>query len=138
MSAGAKLFALQSCEVEKWWPYVLRHIERWVERDGVITADEVLYELKQARAQLWCLYAGEIVGVWVTRIEGSAKTKWGFVWGCAGDFEPHKEAALQGFETIEQWFKSQDCEFVEMIGRQGWERLLPGYQRHSVVLRKGL
>jgi hypothetical protein len=30
------------------------------------------------------------------------------------------------------------CEYVDICGRPGWERIFPEYKRHAVILRKKL
>lgn len=135
---GARLFTVRSFEVDQWWPHVAHHIERWVEYDDTWSMDGVRDELKAARAQLWCMHAGSIVGVWVTRIIETDSTKLGLVWGCAGDFAPYKDDSIAFFGIIEDWFREMDCKFVDWTGRDGWARLFPDYKRHAVVMRKRL
>lgn len=138
MATASRFFTVQSAEVDALWPQVVRHVDRWIEHDGTLTAAEVKVFLKTGKAQLWCLGGDEIVGIWVTRIESTERVTWGVVWGCAGDFQPHKEEAVEMFERIEEWFRAKGCEFSEWSGREGWARIFPEYQRHAVVLRKKL
>lgn len=137
-SGGARLFTVQSWEVDNWWPHLVHHIERWVEYDGTWTTREIKEEIKAARAQLWCLHYGDIKGIWVTKIDSTDSTTWGTVWGCAGDFGEHRDDAIAMFGVIEDWFRSKGCEFVEWVGRDGWARLFPDYHKHAVTLRKRL
>lgn len=125
-------------EVDHAWPHVVGFIERWVEREA-LTADEIKAYLTEGRAQLWCFLVNEkIRGIWVTRIEHPQKCMWGLVWGCAGDFVPYKDEAVEKYALIEAWMKDKGCEFVEWSGREGWARIFPGYTRHAVVMRKRL
>lgn len=133
------LFTVRSWEVDRFWPHIAHHIERWIDRDGTLTADEVRGYLMGAKAQLWCMHAdGAIFGIIVTRIEKLQRCTWGLVWGCAGDYLPYKDAAIALYGQIEEWFRDCGCEFVEWSGRDGWQRIFPGYERHAVVLRKRL
>ena len=122
--------------VESLWPLVLPFVERWLEHDGIWTADEIQDELKSARAQLWCLYCGGIKGIWVTRIECGGRLA--VVWGCAGDFHALKDEAIALYGQIEDWFRSIGCKHAEWCGREGWARLFRDYERHAVVMRKRL
>lgn len=137
-TAADRLFALQSWEVAQWWPYVIHHVERWAEQDGVWSTEGIKSELMQGRAQLWCFHHGQIMGVWVTRIHDNGHRKVGVVWGCAGDFNAYKDAALGCFSVIEDWMREQGCALVEIVGREGWARIFPEYERHAVILRKRL
>jgi hypothetical protein len=135
---GSRLFTVNSWEIDNWWPHVAHHVERWVERDGIWTSAEVRNELKQGRAQLWCFHNGDIKGIWVTRIHLVGLRQVGVVWGCAGDMHAHKDDALAFFGVIEDWMREMGCEFVEIVGRDGWARIFPDYERHAVILRKRL
>lgn len=137
-SAGGNLVAVPSWQVTQWWPLIVHHVERWVEHDGTWSTREVLDELEAARAQLWCFIDGDIVGIWVTRVESTDRCKWGVVWGCAGDLGPYRSRAVELFASIEEWFRSLGCEFVEWSGREGWARVLCDYKKHAIVLRKKL
>lgn len=131
-------FTIPSREIGAWWPSVLPHIDRWLEREGTWTASGVRQELEAARSQLWCAYYGDIRGVWVTRIHDNGHRKVGVVWGCAGDFMGLKDEALQFFGVIEDWMRSMGCELIEISGREGWARIFHDYERHAVILRKRL
>lgn len=113
-------------------------MQRWIDYDGTWTVEGVKEEIKAARAQLWCIHKDEIVGVIVTRVHETDSTKIGHVWGCGGDLKPVKDETLAFFEVIEDWFRDMGCKFVDWTGRAGWERILPDYQRHAVVMRKRL
>src|SRR5687767_8700568 len=110
-STEVSLLTVQSWMVESLWPLVLPFVDRWLEHDGIWTADEIQDELKSARAQLWCLYCGGIRGIWVTRIECGGRLA--VVWGCAGDFQSLKEEAIALYGQIEDWFRSIGCKHAE-------------------------
>lgn len=135
---GSRLFTVNSWEIDSWWPHVAHHVERWIERDGLWDANGVKQELKDGRAQLWCFHHGDIKGIWVTRIHLIGTIPVGVVWGCAGDLNEHREDALAFFGIIEDWMRSEGCKYVEIVGRDGWARIFPDYQRHAVILRKRL
>lgn len=40
--------------------------------------------------------------------------------------------------VIESWAASEGCQTIELIGRAGWERVLPDFQKKAVLLRKSL
>jgi hypothetical protein len=137
---GARLLTVRSFEVDDWWPHVSHHIGRWLDFDESWTAEGVKEEIKEARAQLWCMHsdAEGIIGIWVTRIHVTDSVSIGHVWGCAGDFGPYKDDAVALFGNIEDWFRDMGCKFVDWTGRDGWMKIFPDYKRHAVVLRKRL
>lgn len=120
------------------WPEVVEHVERWVAEEGIWSAEGVRGELKAARAQLFCFYKDRCRGIWVTRIDKPDGKTVGLVWGCAGDFNEHKDEAIFCFGGIEAWMKEKGCEYIDIAGRCGWGRIFPDYKRHAVILRKKL
>lgn len=107
--------------------------------DGTLTVAEVRVYFEVAKAQLWCVdVAGEVVGLWVTRLEKSKRCTWGFVWGCAGDLGSYKDEAIRLFDITKDWFRANGCEFVEWSGRAGWQRIFPDFDIHAVVMRQKL
>lgn len=134
-STAVDFFAVQSAEIDRHWPQVVRHVERWVAEEGVWSAEGIRQELKAARAQLW-RFGNR--GIWVTRIEKPDGRAVGLVWGCAGDFAEHKSEALACFSAIENWMRSKGCECIDICGRSGWARIFPDYRKHAVILRKRL
>lgn len=40
--------------------------------------------------------------------------------------------------AVEQWGRRRDCRRAEIIGRKGWERVLPGYAARATVFHKEL
>lgn len=133
-----QLVPIQSRDVAKWWASVEPLVNRWLQDEETWTAQGVREELEAARAQLWCFYADGVRGIWVTKIVNTDSTKIGIVWGCAGRFKSHRDAALAYFDAIENWLRSQGCKFVDIDGRLGWSKVLSGYAEYSVKLRKRL
>lgn len=127
-----------SRHIDLVWPEVLPFVERWIAEEGIWSAEGIRGELKAARAQLFCFDKGRIVGIWVTRIDKPDGKTVGLVWGCAGDFVEHKDEALACFGAIENWLRSMRCQYIDICGRSGWERIFPEYRRHAVILRKQL
>lgn len=129
---------IQSRDIDSVWARVLPHIERWLAEEGIWSPEGIRKELKAARAQLWCFVYGDIRGVWVTRIDKPDGHLTGLIWGCAGEFVEHKEEAITCFRAIERWMKDKGCELIEIVGRGGWAKVFPDYERQAVVLRKRL
>lgn len=136
--SGARMFGIRSHQVNDWLPYVSPHLKRWIEHDSTVELPEVAQQLASGESQLWCLHKDEIRGVFVTKLHRSNTHEWGLIWGCAGNLADIKADALEFLRVIENWMKANGCEFVEIVGRGGWERILPDYKRHAVILRKRL
>jgi hypothetical protein len=39
-------------------------------------------------------------------------------------------------EKVEKYAKKRQYDNIEIVGRAGWEKVLNGYKKHKVILRK--
>lgn len=136
MSASGSVFTVQSHEV----PEYRAHFEpalRAIERTRVVTADDVLEQSEAGQAQLWG-YAqdGKVTFAAATRIHELARGKLCSIWVGAGSGNP--EVFREVHSHIEQWARSIGCYALEIVGRKGWLKVLPGYTDEAVVLVKPL
>ena len=131
----AKVFTLQPDQIDNFRKTIVNFLLMIDNPDWL--PDQVIFALKEAKAQCWGLAEnGVIKGIWITRIEETASARFGFVWIAAGK---GLDAGVPLFlDCTEQWFREKDCEYVEIVGRRGWGKVLPGYCERAVIFRKGL
>ncbi len=136
--SGARVFTLQSDQIESAWGWIRKLLERVPSYDW--TEADVKRDLMEGKAQLWGATGetGEplVKGIWITRIENSHSRRWGVVWIAAGN--PVEEGLELFQKHTEPWFKSMGCEAVHIYGRAGWQKVLPGYEEKARVLVKEL
>ena len=132
---GAELFTLKADQIGDYWPTIVSFLLMVHNRDWLL--DQVLTALTEAKAQLWGIARNGIIkGVWITRIDETASARFGFVWIAAGE---GLDAGVPLFlDCTEQWFREKECEYIEIVGRRGWGRVLPGYHERAVIFRKDL
>lgn len=130
------LFALQSYQIDEWWPAILPLIKRAEERQVEWNADLVRMRLLEAQAQFWGIEKeGNLVGAFVTTIEEGASGLMGRVWIAAG----HLSDGLDYYrEIIEPWFREKGCRYIVIDGRVGWKRILKDYENYTAQLIKRL
>ena len=129
-------FALQSKDVEResWWVRPL--LEEFDRLTDSADPDDVLDAAKKAESQLWGYYDGTFRGVVATQIRNSRKGAMLLVWVCYGI--DAKGLLASCYAEIENWAREKGCKRVQIVGREGWERVLPGFKRKAVVLEKRL
>lgn len=96
----------------------------------------LLEDIEEGSAQLWEIGSpGEVQALLVTRL----------VWydrGCAMRIQACGGAGMARWihliDELEQHARRLDCRWVEVQGRRGWERALPGYSLQCVQLAKEL
>lgn len=134
MSALAEPFVVPSDQVEAAWPQIARIVSRVT--DLPWSLDDIKTELAERRAQAFGIREGsEVLGVVLTRIESTPSRKYGLIWIAAGSGLTAGFKMLRDY--IEPWlFDEMGCEWIEIQGRKGWERLMPDYQFAGLTLRK--
>lgn len=134
MSASAEPFIVPREQVLDAWPDLAEMIRRVKDQDW--EPEDVLEALEQGTAQAWGLRGSPIRTLFITEICQPFTTKYGRVWICAGE---HIESGLEMYRShIEPWFRENGCKWIEVVGRAGWQKVLPDYRRQAVILRRYL
>ena len=133
----SRFFAVPSKGVEeaRWWLEPL--LEEFERATGFVTAEDVLNQAKAADCQLWSYHDGErFRGVVITRIHTLSRSKVCSLWGCLGiDATEIMEGV---FAELESWALSIGCTDIEVVGRPGWIKKLPGFTCKAWMLQKSL
>lgn len=131
------LCAVPAAQVASVWPWVEPELRRACARsDGRYAAEDVRAALLARDMQLWIAVgaAGRgIESVCVTElVKYPQEKRCGLVF-CAGR---RPERWLHHLDEIAGWARAQGCAALELQGRPGWEKLLPGWEKTHVLLRK--
>ncbi|SCW57000.1 hypothetical protein SAMN02927924_01433 [Sphingobium faniae] len=121
-------------------PMVAQCIAASVADDPLESLDEVMAGIEDGSLVAWVATEGErLHSVTVVEILEGGKGRQCFIRHCArADGGSHLRDWLGFLPVIEDWAASQGCMSIELIGRAGWERVLPDFQKKAVLLRKVL
>lgn len=109
-------------EWERCAPYIADALE------GAYTLEDVYREIEEGRAQFWPMRRSAVV----TRIHRYPRGRVLRIWIAGGDLDE-----LLGYlPAVDNYAREQDCNRVEIEGRKGWAKVLPGYRETKVVLTK--
>ena len=125
------------------WLRIGKILKRVAARDPETDLVDVMREVKNGDAQLWCLVdpENELVGAIVTRVlEFSTKYR---------SFLIHLAATEQGTNIeLECWREVMDhlegvgrmlgCDSIRVIGRKGWGKVLTDYTESARIFEKRL
>lgn len=131
----ANFFAIHPDTVDAARPWLEPLLVEFARKTCLVSAEDVIRQAKDSDCQLWSYYDGEnFRGVVATRIHQTTIGRMCSMWVCVGlDAE---ELMLGVHEELEAWARSIGCYAMEIVGREGWQRKLPGYERKAVVLEK--
>lgn len=130
-----QIFVVPREQVLDAWPDLCEMIRR-AQGGQDWEPEDVLEALEQGHAQAWGIRGAPIRTLFITEICQPHTHRFGRVWICAGE---HIESGLLMYRShIEPWFIEMRCEWIEIVGRAGWQKVLPDYRKQAVILRKVL
>jgi hypothetical protein len=119
-------------EAVKEWDFYESMIAKVAKRARVgVTSEDVLTCLQLGSMQLW--RDGERKGVAVTELQHYPLYKVLLIFMVAG--RDVREWLAEGQHQLDSFAQSENCSFVEFIGRPGWEKLVEGYGYTEKFLR---
>lgn len=112
---------------DRCWPW----LRRAAERSGTHEEADVLASVVwTGKSQFWPANDSAAITEIITMPAGKIFQ----VWLAGGRLETLKAM----FADMEAWGRSVGCKAIQVTGREGWERVLPGMSRRAVVLAKEL
>ena len=84
---------------------------------------------------IWLAYDGKIHACAITDI---VETEWRKTCVVAACYGYQARSWVHLLEKIEDWARQGGCSQVRIMGRKGWQKLLPSYRSTKIVLEKEL
>ena len=111
-------------------------IKQSLSDDSAYSIEDVIDELRSARAQLWHVMRGQnIQAIVVTVINTHPCAKDCMIWLCAGK---DRKDWIHLLAQIEDWAKAHGCDAMIVRGRTGWEKVMKDYKKTHIILEKKL
>lgn len=135
MFVSDNFFAIKSKDIDEVSYWVRPFLEEFERKTFLVSADDVLEQARNADAQLWSYFDGtSFRGVMATRIHKTSLGLMCNIWVCVGlDALELVEGSLQ---EVENWAKEIGCYAIEIVGREGWQKKVPGFTKKAIVLEK--
>lgn len=140
--AGPSLILVPPTRVAEVWPAARPHVERalgW--GDGEFDITDTLAMIASGQQQLWLSIddEGAVVAVCVTQLVAYPRSKVCVVLLVGAEDGAGLAAVRQGVGVIEDFARLAGCAACELVGRQGWERVLPaGWAKRAILMRREL
>lgn len=119
--------------VDEWLPKLGWHFESFC-RDGALTPDGLVQDVRDKERQLWLAVEGDEVHAALLTSVAEDNYQTLVVTHCAGR---GRRGWLHLFAFVEDWARGIGCKRIEAITRPGWERVL-GMKKTHVVLERML
>ena len=130
------LVYVQPNQVDSAVSLCLPLIKKSLSSDSAYSIEDVIDELRSARAQLWLVMeSNKIKAIVVTVINTHPCAKDCMIWLCAGK---DRKNWIHLLSQIEDWAKAHGCDAMVVRGRSGWEKVMKDYKKTHVILEKKL
>jgi hypothetical protein len=131
------MFTIRPEDVDAARPWLEPFLWKFESRTCLVTSEDVIAQAKACDCQLWSYHDGtRFRGVVATRIMPTSLGRLCSLWVCIG---LDADELMEGVHSeIEDWARRIGCYALEIVGREGWQKKLPGYARKAVVLEKRL
>jgi hypothetical protein len=137
MSALVEVACVPPDKVELVWPRVSGLIFIAMKRGDLAAFHPVEQNVLSGVAQLWLMVEdrNNILAACVTELHATEWRKVCVIVACGGK---DMDRWIELIEEIEKFAKAEGCSRVRIVGRKGWERVLPNYRTRRIVLDKDL
>lgn len=140
MLGKSTIIPVETRLLDYYWPHVVSYIEDALEHtDQETSLGSILSDIANQKRQLWIVkHNGEYLAGIITQIEeyfsGLKVGQITFAGGRNHELWDHFT------DIVGKWFKEQDCDKIEIIGRMGWKRLYQkrGFEPKYLIMRKDL
>ena len=133
---SAELCCVDPAQVGHIWPHVSHLIRRAMARGRMGRFADVERDVLAADAYLWLAVAqGAVLAAAVTQVTQENDHRLCTIVACGG-----RDWARWGglIEGLEAYARAESCRRIEIAGRPGWRKRLPGYRLAKIVIRKEL
>jgi hypothetical protein len=134
---ATRVFTVRPEDVDAVRPWLEPFLQEFEKKTCLVAPRDVLKQAKNRDCQLWSYHDGErFRGVVATRIHRTSLGSLCSIWICVG---VDARELIDGMHAeIESWARRIGCYAIEIVGREGWQKTLPGYTRKAIVLEKRL
>lgn len=133
----SRIFTIRPEDVDAVRPWLEPFLQEFERKTFLVTPEDVINQARSRDCQLWSYHDGErFRGVVATRIVPTSIGSVCSLWVCIG---LDAVELMEGMHAeIENWARGLGCYAMEIVGREGWQKKLPGYTRKAIVLEKRL
>lgn len=130
------MLCVDPAQVKQFWPHVAPLLKKAVERTNLNTFEDIEDDVLDGDALLWIAWTGKIEAAATTLLQYGNENKLYCVLTACGGSDMKQWLPL--LEKIESYAKDEHCVAMRVFGREGWKRILEGYDVTNVVLEKAL
>lgn len=124
--------------VPQVWPFVSGLMWVAVKKGGLSSFAPIQDDVLNGRSLLWIAWGGDTTKVEAAGISQITETEWRKVCTIVAVAGKQMERWLSLLGQIESYAKQEGCTGMRIMGRRGWEKVLPDYHVKRIVIEKVL
>jgi len=134
-SSSAKLCVVYANDLEPIWEEIKPHLKSALSySDDKYSLEDIREGIEGKEMQLFIVVKEDILATVVTSIYEYPNSKVMTVVLTGGE---KMDKWIHLIEQLERWAKDEGCDYMEILGRPGWERVLK-WEKKAVLLKKNI
>lgn len=135
-SASVEAVCVDPKRAKEIWPVIKHWLRAAHDRGDLTTFAELEKSCLEGNGLIWLAWNGKTLeGAAVTELIRTDRSLYCLIQACGGG---NAKNWLHLLASIEQFARDEGCDFVRIVGRRGWKRLLNNYKEKLVVLERPL
>ena len=130
-----QLICVDPQQVEHFWPHVEPLLRPAIEKTGLSNFEDIEESVLIGCSLVWIAWDDKIAAAASTTLQRIGSDLVCVLTACGGK---DMDDWLPLLGKIEDYAKAEGCKSLRIFGREGWKRVLDGYNRTAVVLEKAL
>lgn len=136
MPSSADLICIDPAQVGHFWPHVEPLLRPAIENVGLSNFEDIEESILIGCSLVWIAWDGEkIAAAASTTLQRIGPDLICVLTACGG---ADRKRWLPLIAGIEKYARAEGCKSLRIFGREGWKRVLDGYEQTAVVLEKAL
>ena len=129
------LICVDPKQVGHFWPHVEPLLRPAIEKTGLSNFEDIEESILIGCSLVWIAWDDKIAAAASTTLQRIGSDLVCVLTACGGK---DMDSWLPLLGKIEEYAKAEGCKSLRIFGREGWQRVLDGYERSAVVLEKAL
>jgi hypothetical protein len=136
MPSSVELVCVDPKHIDAIWPHAEPLLRSACRRTGLNAFADIEADMLSGRSLLWIAWNGEAIeAAAATVLINSEVGKVCVITACGGRGIKRWLPLVAGIET---YARNEGCALVRIYGRNGWQRVLEGFEQRHVIMDKEL